>query len=83
MQAWGRRRPTWTRTDTARWLDDRSEPVVAWLRRHAARSPQRFCRQIGHYLRARDPERFRRAHTRLLRADAAGRERIALEEVLR
>lgn len=80
--AWKKRRPAWTRTDTARWLNDRSEPVLAWLRRHAAQAPA-HSQQMGYWLKERRQDVFDRAHTRLAAVGAGDRETLTTSEVLR
>lgn len=83
VQAWSRRRPQWTRTDSARWLSERSEPLLAWLRRRSPRAPA-HSRQMGYWLKENEPAIFDRAHTRLAACrQAAARERMLIEEVLR
>lgn len=83
VRAWGRRRPAWTRTDTARWLNERSEPVLAWLRRRAARSPS-HSRQMGYWVKENEPAIFARAHERLARCgNNQDREQLLTDEVLR
>lgn len=79
--AWARRRPAWTRTDSARWLNDRSEPLLAWLRRRAGRAPA-HSRQMGYWLKAERPDLFNSAHTRLAAAKAEARETLIIDEVM-
>lgn len=79
--AWAKRRPAWTRTDSARWLNERSEPLLAWLRRRAGRAPA-HSRQMGYWLKEERPDLFNPAHSRLAAARAADRETLRLDEVM-
>lgn len=81
MAAWQRRR-RWSRTDSARWLNDRSPAVLAWLRRKAGSWPDHN-RQIGYWLKAYRTRIFDRAHARLLGASDAEREKLLPNEALR
>lgn len=81
VRAWERRRPAWTRTDTARWLSDRSEPLLARLRRRG-HAPA-HSRQMGYWLKDNLPAAFARAHTRLLETDADTRDSLLIDDVLR
>lgn len=63
LGVWSRRR-TWSRTDTARWLSERSEPVLALLRRRPGQWPK-HTKQIGYWLREQAPNIFDRAHLAL------------------
>ena len=80
--AWQKRRPEWTRTDTARWLNERSEPVLAWLRRHAQRAPA-HSRQMGYWLKEEEQAIFDRVHARLRARPASERDHLMTHEVLR
>lgn len=80
--AWKKRRPAWTRTDSARWLNERSEPVLAWLRRHAGHAPA-HSRQMGYWLKENMPVIFDRAHGRLAAGPAERRENLITSEILR
>jgi hypothetical protein len=80
--AWARRRPAWTRTDTARWLNERSEPLLAWLRRRSPRAPA-HSRQMGYWLKDQDPTLFARAHERLARCKTPDRDQLLTDEVLK
>lgn len=82
VQAWAKRRPAWTRTDTARWLNDRSEPLLAWLRRRSPRAPG-HSRQMGYWLKDEEPSIFSRAHERLARCKSTDRDQLLTDEVLR
>lgn len=83
VRAWTKRRPAWTRTDTARWLNDRSEPLLAWLRRRSPHAPG-HSRQMGYWVKENEPLIFERAHERLARcANQQDRETLLIDEVLR
>lgn len=83
VRAWTKRRPAWTRTDTARWLNERSEPLLARLRRRAGRAPS-HSRQIGYWVKENEPTLFARAHERLARcANSQDRDQLLIDEVLR
>lgn len=82
VQAWSKRRPQWTRTETARWLNDRSEPVLAWLRRRSPHAPS-HSRQMGYWMKENEAPLFARAHERLARCANPDRERLMIDEVLR
>ena len=83
VQAWRKRRPEWTRTDTARWLNDRSEPLLAWLRRRSPRAPQ-HSRQMGYWVKENEPAIFTRAHERLARGGHhVDRELLLIDDVLK
>jgi hypothetical protein len=80
-QAWQRRRP-WSRTDTARFLDDRSEPLLALLRRRPGEWPK-HSRQFGQWLRTNQTRIFDRAHRLLAgQKDDAARERMIPSELV-
>ena len=56
---------TWTKSQSCRWLDERSEQVLAWVRR---RDPERapwHSHQMGRWLKDEMPSVFARAHLRL------------------
>lgn len=74
-------RHKWSRTDTARWLNDRNERVLAWVRRNLPRAPV-HSKQIGYWLREFSPA-FDRAHARLSALPAAARDGLLIEEALR
>lgn len=83
VRAWDKRRPRWTRTDTARWLNDRSEPVLAWLRRRSPHAPG-HSRQMGYWVKENEAAIFARAHERLARcANQQDRDQLLIDEVLR
>jgi hypothetical protein len=67
IEAWARRRP-WTRTDTARHLNDRSEPLLAVIRRAHPQIAAAHTRQAGYWLKVHAPALFDRAHKRLAAA---------------
>jgi len=75
-------RRRWTRTDTARWLNDRSAPVLAWLRRLPGEWPA-HSRQMGYWLKDEAPERFGRVHRALEKLPAAARDAALPGELLR
>ena len=79
--AWQKRRK-WSRTDTQRFLDDRSEAVLAILRRRRGYCPL-HSHAVGLWLRTSAPRIFNRAHTRLLAApDDEARSRLLPTELL-
>lgn len=82
-EAWARRRPAWTRTDTTRWLNERSATVLAWLRRADPQAPT-HSRAMGRWLQAERGRFFARAHDRLAACgrDEARREKLNVLEVL-
>ena len=82
VRAWAKRRPAWTRTDTARWLNERSEQVLAWLRRKSTRAPG-HSRQMGYWVKDNEPVVFDRAHARLSATLRQDREQLLTGEVLR
>lgn len=83
LVAWAKRRPAWTRTDTTRWLNERSASVLAWLRRSGADSPAHSS-SIGQWLKDHQHPLYPRAHARLLAClEPAQREKISVPEVLR
>lgn len=83
VQAWAKRRPKWTRTETARWLNERSAPLLAWLRRRAAVAPARHSEQLGYWVKEQAPDIFERAHVRLAEANNEERDVMHVEEVMR
>lgn len=76
-QALYAKRRTWSRTDTARWLNERSPAVLAWLRRRTGNWPA-HSKQVGYWLKEYAPRAFDRAHERL----AAGADDFARENML-
>lgn len=85
LKKWERIRK-WSRTDTARWLSDHPEPVLAQLRRLGTRCPLRP-RSVGFWLKETpeaDHALFDRAHAKLMALpDDTARERALVVEVLR
>jgi hypothetical protein len=77
-----KRRP-WSRTDSARWLDARSEAVLARLRRLDRECPPVSKLRMGHWLKeqARDQRCFARVHEALtaLGNDVAREQALVLE----
>lgn len=63
--AWAKRRPAWTRTDTARWLNARSASVLAWVRRKDQAGAPGHSNQMGRWLQEYRTNDFSRAHQRL------------------
>lgn len=83
LRAWATRR-RWSRTDTARHLDDRSEPLLALYRRRFPREPIPHTHRFGYWLREHAPVLFDRAHTALAAApDDPTRDRLLPTELLR
>lgn len=78
------RRRAWSRTDTARWLNEHGEAVLAQLRRRGLESPS-FTKRVGFWLKetARDRGVFDRAHGRLASLDDSTRSVAIVPEVLR
>ena len=75
------RRRAWTRTDTARWLNERSAPALAWLRRKPGAWPA-HSRQIGYWVKENAPGYFDRAHARLTQiTDDAAREAVLVPDL--
>lgn len=65
LAAWKKNRLCrWSRTDTARWLNDRAPAVLAWLRRRQGDWPLENER-IGYWLNLYSRRVFDRAHARL------------------
>lgn len=82
-KVWLKRRPDWTRSDSVRWLNERSSGVLAWVRRRdPARSPG-HSNSMGRWLAEHWPVDFARAHERLAAAasEAAREQRTVLEVV--
>lgn len=81
--AWEKRRPAWTRTDTARWLNERSPSVLAWLRRLDPQAPA-HSGAMGRWLQGERPAFFARAHRKLAACarDEAQRARLNILKVL-
>ena len=76
-------RHKWSRTDTARFLNDRNERVLAWARRKLP-SPPVHAKQMGFWLKEKATTVFDRAHARLaaLTSDQT-REATFIEDLLR
>lgn len=75
-KAWADR-VRWSRTATARYLNDRSPALIALFRRTNPAQTPRHTRQFGYWLKQFAPGVFDRAHTRLAAcADDAARERL-------
>jgi hypothetical protein len=55
----------WTKTDTARWLEERNAEGLAWMAAHTLRAPRRPVRAFGYWLKLADPAAFARVHARL------------------
>lgn len=80
--AWQRRRK-WSRTDTARHLNDRAAPLIALFRRLHPQAAPRHSRQFGYWLKDNTPALFDRAHEKLAgAADDAARERLLPTDLL-
>ena len=58
------RRRKWCRADSARWLDERSPAIMAWLRRQPGQWPNQI-EQAGGWLKDRHLALVDRAHARL------------------
>ena len=83
LAVWARRR-TWSRTDTARHLDDRSEPLIALFRRAHPTAAPLHTHRFGYWLREHAPRLFDRAHAALTAApDDSARERLLPTDLLR
>lgn len=65
----------WSRTDSARWVNDRSAAVLAWLRRGAGQWPAHSA-QVGYWMRDNAPDVFERFHSKLAGLSPEGREHI-------
>lgn len=79
--SWAKRRP-WSRTATARWLNDRSPSVMAWLRLRPGKWPA-TSNSIGYWLQEHAPAVFGQVHERLLEAGSeAKRDALRVGEVL-
>jgi hypothetical protein len=81
QEAWTKRRPAWSRDETARWLNDRSETLLALLRRRDAANAPSHSRNMGWWLQSHDKELFARAHAKLL-GHKGPREKLTLLKVL-
>lgn len=78
---WARRRPAWTRTDTVRWLNDRSAAVLALLRRADAAAAPVYSSSMGRWLKDNSAALFQRAHERLAQPGRNERARQALNVI--
>jgi hypothetical protein len=70
LAAWERRRK-WSRTETARWLNDRHAPVLALLRRRPGQWPAYMKHggtAIGYWIKENAPALFDAAHATLAAA---------------
>lgn len=77
------KRRKWTRTDSARWLNERSPEILAWLRRKPGAWPAE-ARQVGYWMKIYAQRHFDRAHARLLAGrDEASREAMLPGEVIK
>jgi hypothetical protein len=63
----------WSRTDSARWVNDRSAAALAWLRRRPGQWPA-HSNQLGYWLRDHAPEVFDRIHNKLAGMSPEARE---------
>ena len=83
--AWVKHRPAWTRTDTTRWLNERSALLLAWLRRVDAAGAPMHSGSMGRWLQTERPAYFQRAHDRLVACgrDDGAREKINVLRALR
>lgn len=81
LERWEKRR-RWSRTDTARWLNERSAAVLAWLRRRPGTWPA-HSKQVGYWLKEYTPRVFDRAHDRLAAGDDSVRENMLPREILK
>ena len=68
---WAKRRPAWTRTDTMRWLNERSAGVLAWVRRRAPNQSPSHSQNMGRWLLDNLTNDFNRAHLKLTAAEKA------------
>jgi len=84
QEAWARRRPAWTRNETARWLNERSETLLAYLRRKEPSSAPSHSKRMGWWVQTNRKPLFEHAHKKLFGcASPDQRERLGLLEVLR
>lgn len=69
----------WTRNDTARWLNDRSAGLLAYVRRVRPEQAPTHSKAMGRWLLESEPALFNRAHARLGAAKTnAAREKLNL-----
>ncbi len=81
-KAWRRQRK-WTRAFTARYLDDRSATILAFLLRLPGKWPQRSA-HVGFWLQDNAPAVFAQIHERLAALpDDAAREALSVTELLK
>lgn len=81
-KAWEKRRK-WTRTFTARLLNERQATVLAFLRRMPGKWPQRS-ENIGFWLQRYTPALFAQLHERLAALpDEAAREALPVSELFK
>lgn len=55
----------WTRNDTARWLNERSAGLLAFVRRARPERAPSHSKAMGRWLLESEPALFNRAHDRL------------------
>lgn len=79
--AWEKRRPTWSRNESVRWLNDESALVLAWVRRRAPGVAPKHSNAMGRWLAEHMQVNFTRAHARLCAA-AEGKQQLTVLEVL-
>lgn len=75
-------RRKWSRTDTARWLNERSASVLAWLRRRPGQWPA-HSRQMGYWLKDHGSPLFAAVHAALEKLPAAARDAALPGDLLR
>lgn len=71
----------WSRTDSARWVNDRSASVLAWLRRRSGEWPAHSA-QMGYWLKENSPAIFDRIHTTLAGLSPESREQTLPGDLL-
>ena len=82
IATWEKTKP-WTRTDTCRFLNERSAPLLALLRRIAPERAPSHSGQIGYWLKENATAAFNRAHERLTTAgDDSTRDKLLPSELL-
>lgn len=81
LRRWAREQP-WTRTNTARWLNERSAAVLAhYEKEHGILLSSRASSAAGYRLQERLPKNFDAIHGKLAAAEG-DRDALTLEEVL-
>lgn len=77
-------KPTWSRSDSERWLNDRSEALVAWLRRREPSFIHVHSRRAGRWIRSNRKALFDRAHLKLAAcgSDEQAREKLSVWTIL-